>query len=126
MTEEKFCLNKIVVAPEDGTIYYNGPKLIYSEDGPKLIYSEDELAHLAGEPLDNQERVKENIKDNIHISNAHDDVIKHQTCTIVSVFFHDDHDEYEVELSCGDSIRWLGNVKEIAFCPICGAEVMNE
>lgn len=117
MTEEKFCLNKIVVAPEDSTIYYHGPKLTYSEDGPSCLVEE---------PLGNQERAKENIKDNIHISNAHDDVIKHQTCTIVSVFFHDDHDEYEVELSCGDSIRWLGDAKEIAFCPICGAKVVKD
>ena len=116
MAEEKLGLDRIVLAP-DGPIYYCGSKLAYSEDG---------LAYLAGEPLVDQERVKENIKDNIHISNAHDDVIKHQTCTIVSVFFHDDHDEYEVELSCGDSIRWLGDAKEIAFCPICGAKVVKD
>lgn len=53
------------------------------------------------------------------------DLIDYPTCTFVSVMFRDDYDEYEVELSCGDSIRWLGDVKEIVFCPTCGAKVVK-
>lgn len=33
------------------------------------------------------------------------DLIDRPTCTVVSVVFRGDRDEYEVELSCGDSIR---------------------
>lgn len=51
--------------------------------------------------------------------------IEHQTCTIESIIFHDEYNEYEVELSCGDSIRWVGTAEDIAFCPICGAKVIK-
>ena len=53
------------------------------------------------------------------------DLIDRPTCTVVSVVFRGDYDEYEVELSCGDSIRWLGTAKDLAFCPNCGAEVVE-
>ena len=53
------------------------------------------------------------------------DLIDRPTCTVVSVMFRDDCDEYEVELSCGDSIRWLGSAEDLAFCPSCGAEVVE-
>lgn len=52
------------------------------------------------------------------------DLIERPTCTVVSVMFRDSLDEYEVELSCGDSIRWLGSAEDLAFCPSCGAEVI--
>ena len=52
------------------------------------------------------------------------DLIDRPTCTVVSVIFRDSLDEYEVELSCGDSIRWLGSAEDLAFCPSCGAEVI--
>lgn len=52
-------------------------------------------------------------------------VIDYPTCTIVSEIFYDDYNEYEIELSCGDSIRWVGTAKDIAFCPICGAKVVK-
>ena len=52
------------------------------------------------------------------------DLIERPTCTVVSVIFRDSLDEYEVELSCGDSIRWLGSAEDLAFCPSCGAEVI--
>lgn len=48
------------------------------------------------------------------------DLIDRPTCTVVSVMFRDDCDEYEVELSCGDSVRWLGSAEDLAFCPSCG------
>lgn len=51
--------------------------------------------------------------------------INYPTCTIVSEIFFDDYDEYEVELSCGDSIRWVGTAKDLAFCSICGAKVVK-
>lgn len=51
--------------------------------------------------------------------------IDYPTCTIVSEIFYDDYNEYEIELSCGDSIRWIGTAKDIAFCPICGAKVVK-
>lgn len=51
--------------------------------------------------------------------------IEHQTCTIESIIFHDEYNEYEVELSCGDSIRWVGTAEDIAFCPIGGAKVIK-
>lgn len=54
------------------------------------------------------------------------DLIDRPTCTIVSVIFHDNLNEYEVELSCGDSIRWLGCAEDLAFCPSCGAEVVPD
>ena len=54
------------------------------------------------------------------------DLIDRPTCTVVSVMFRDEYDEYEVELSCGDSIRWLGSAEDLAFCPSCGAEVVDE
>ena len=53
------------------------------------------------------------------------DLIDRPTCEVVSVMFRDDYDEYEVELSCGDSIRWLGTAEDLAFCPSCGAEVVD-
>lgn len=53
------------------------------------------------------------------------DLIERPTCTVVSVMFRDSLDEYEVELSCGDSIRWLGTAEDLAFCPNCGAEVLG-
>lgn len=52
------------------------------------------------------------------------DLIDRPTCTVVSVVFRGDRDEYEVELSCGDSIRWLGSAKDLAFCPSCGRKVV--
>ena len=52
-------------------------------------------------------------------------VIDYPTCTVVSEIFYDDYNEYEIELSCGDSIRWVGTAKDIAFCPICGAKVVK-
>ncbi len=54
------------------------------------------------------------------------DLIDRPTCTVVSVMFRDEYDEYEVELSCGDSIRWLGTAEDLAFCPSCGAEVVPD
>ena len=51
--------------------------------------------------------------------------IDYPTCTIVSGELSNDYDEYEIELSCGDSIRWVGTAKDIAFCPICGAKVVK-
>ena len=53
------------------------------------------------------------------------DLIDRPTCEVVSVMFRDDYDEYEVELSCGDSIRWLGTAEDLAFCPSCGAEAVD-
>ena len=54
------------------------------------------------------------------------DLIERPTCTVVSVTFRDSLDEYEVELSCGDSIRWLGSAEDLTFCPSCGAEVIPD
>ena len=54
------------------------------------------------------------------------DLIDRPTCTVVSVMFRGDYDEYEVELSCGDSIRWLGTAEDLAFCPSCGRMVVHE
>ena len=51
--------------------------------------------------------------------------IEHQTCTIESIIFHDEYDEYEVELSCGHSITTTGSVEDLAFCQYCGAEVIK-
>ena len=53
------------------------------------------------------------------------DLIDRPTCEVVSVMFRDDYDEYEVELSCGDSIRWLGSAEDLAFCPSCGRMVVG-
>lgn len=52
------------------------------------------------------------------------ELIDRPTCTVASVVLRDDCDEYEVELSCGDSIRWLGSAKDLAFCPSCGRKVV--
>lgn len=82
-----------------------------------LAYPDDELIRLRHE-------VKCSHSQDLYERLA--DLIEHQTCTFVSVMFRDDYNEYEVELSCGDSIRWLGDAKEVAFCPICGAEVIEE
>lgn len=54
------------------------------------------------------------------------DLIDRPTCTVVSGMFRDEYDEYEVELSCGDSIRWLGSAEDLAFCQNCGAEVVPD
>lgn len=53
------------------------------------------------------------------------ELIEHPTCTIESIIFHDEYDEYEVELSCGHSITTTGFVEDLAFCQYCGAEVIK-
>lgn len=52
-------------------------------------------------------------------------IVGRQTCTVVSVMFRGDYDEYEVELSCGDSVRWPGSAEDLAFCPSCGRMVVG-
>lgn len=54
------------------------------------------------------------------------DLIDRPTCTVVSVIFHDERDEYEVELSCGHSIATTGSAEDLVFCPRCGAEVVPD
>lgn len=52
-------------------------------------------------------------------------VVGRPTCTVVSVIFHDERDEYEVKLSCGHSIATTGSAEDLVFCPRCGAEVVS-
>ena len=54
------------------------------------------------------------------------DLIDRPTCTVVSVIFHDERAEYEVELSCGHSIATTGSAEDLVFCPRCGAEVVPD
>ena len=97
-TKERRDIVKKLRAPKDSLLAYPDEELIRLRNKVGCRYKQDIYERLA-------------------------DLIEHQICTIESVIFHDDYDEYEVELSCGDSIRWLGDVKEIAFCPICGAKM---
>lgn len=52
------------------------------------------------------------------------ELIDRPTCTVVSVIFHDERDEYEVELSCGHEIITTESADGLAFCQYCGAEVV--
>lgn len=81
-----------------------------------LAYPDDELIRLRSE-------VRCRYKQDLYERLA--DLIEHQTCTIESIIFHDEYDEYEVELSCGHSITTTGSVEDLVFCQYCGAEVIK-
>lgn len=81
-----------------------------------LAYPDEELIRLRNEV---RCRYKQDLYERIA------DLIEHRTCTIESIIFYDEYNEYEVELSRGDSIKWVGIAKDIAFCPICGAKVSD-
>lgn len=81
-----------------------------------LAYPDEELIRLCS-------KVRCRYKQDLYERLA--DLIEHQTCTIESIIFHDEYDEYEVELSCGHSITTTGSVEDLAFCQYCGAEVIK-
>lgn len=98
--KERRDIVKKLRAPKDSLLAYPDEELIRLRNEVRCRYEQDLYERLA-------------------------DLIDYPTCTFVSVMFRDDYDEYEVELSCGDSIRWVGTAKDIAFCPICGAKVVK-
>lgn len=53
------------------------------------------------------------------------DLIDRPTCTVESVIYRDECEEYEVRLSCGHEVTTTGSADDLAFCHYCGAEVVK-